>query len=183
MVAIPVTGVGNYFQQSYVFNVAANPEFPGEGIPLPGTVALGTDGTEWVFVRLAASQAVVAGDWLYVSSVDDVSWVATRLTQALGRGRLGNAIGVAGCTITSGATSTVTNFTGIWMCRKGRIAANIATGVTGFTGLFTTATAGQLNSTTSAGNNSAITGVVSVATAASNLAMCELLAPAIGANQ
>lgn len=183
MVAIPLTNQGVFFQQSYVINTTLYPEQPGQGTPLPGMTALGTDGTLWVYVRLAASQTITAGDFLYVSSVNAVDWVATALTQSAGRSVLGSEVGVAGCTVTSGSTSTASNYTGIWICRMGRISANVASSVAGFSLLYTTSTAGRLNATSSAGNNSLVSGVVGLATAASNLAPVVLNFPVVSTNQ
>lgn len=183
MVANALTAQGAYFQQSYVVNTTLYPEQPGQGILAPGTTALGTDGSLWVFVRLAASQTITAGDFLYISSTNATDFVATALTQALGRSALGSEVGVAGCTVTSGSTSTASNFTGIWICRMGRLNANIATSVAGYSLLYTTSTAGRLNATASAGNNSLVSGVVGTATAASNLANVVLNFPVVSTNQ
>lgn len=183
MVAIPLTGQGYFFQQSYVINTTLTPEQPGQGTPLPGTVALGTDGSSWMFVRLAASQTVTAGDFLYINSTSAVDFVAASLTQALGRTALGAEVGVAGATITSGATSTVNNYTGIWIMRAGRIPANIVTGAGANALLYTSATAGRLTGTPAAGSNSLVAGVVGTTVAAANTAVAVLNWPVVSTNQ
>jgi len=187
MVAFSAAGAvaGINYQSSYVVNLATYPEQPGEGVPLPGTINVGTDGTVWVFVRLAASQAVVAGDFLYISSTDATTWTATRLDNGA-KAKLGAEVGVAGCTVTSDTNSSATAYTGIWMCRAGRISANVATSVAANVALYTSASgsaSGRLNATSSAGTNAAVTGVVGLATAASNAAVVALNWPVIGAAQ
>jgi len=174
MAANPIGLEGAAFTKSYTVNTASTPDVPGPPFA-PGTVAFGTDGSVWMFVKLAASQTIAAGDYVYVST--PATFVVTALSNAA-KALLGALVGVAGAAATSGTTS----YEYIWIQRAGYNAStNCLTGSVANAALNTTATAGRIDDSSSAGNTAAVTGVVQTATAASNLSPVMLNWPAIGA--
>ncbi|NBW77327.1 MAG: hypothetical protein EBR34_16265 [Sphingomonadaceae bacterium] len=125
---------------------------------LVGTVELGSSGTEWIFC--IAGGTVAAGDFVIITTA---TFTATAVTSTLARAALGGMCGIAG------GAATVGQF--LWVCRKGYITgANVATSASAFTALHTTATAGRLDSGSSANTTATISPVVGLATAASNTA-------------
>lgn len=164
---------GASFTTAYSFPTTT-PEYPGPLIA-PGTVAIATDGAVWMFVKVANSQTIAAGDAVYVSSTD-TTFVVTSLANAA-KALKGMLVGVAGAAVTSAATSV----SYMWIQRAGYAATvNVATSSTANADLHTSATSGRLTSTGSAGNSATVTGIVGLATAASNTAACILNFPAIG---
>lgn len=161
------------FSKGYTVNTASTPEVTGPPFKV-GTVASGDDGSSWLFVKLAASQTVVTGDYLYVSSVD-ASFVATLLSNTA-KALLGALVGVAGATITSSTTS----YEYLWIQRAGyRAASNVLTASAANIALHTTATAGRLDDTAVGGTSAKVDGVIQTATAAANLANVMLNWPTI----
>ena len=123
-----------------------------------GTMELGSVATEWVFC--IAGGTVAAGDFVVITTA---TFTATAVTSTLARAALGGMCGVAGAAVTVGQF--------FWVCRKGYITgANVATSATAFTALHTTATAGRLDSNSTANTTATISPVVGLATAASNTA-------------
>jgi hypothetical protein len=178
MVAIPLTLEGAALQTAYTISPTTTPEVPNPPFAV-GTMALGTDASVWVFVKLAASQTIAAGDFVYVNSTDAVSWNVTSLSNTA-KALLGALVGIAGAAATSGTTSTQY----IWIMRAGHYAsANVITSASANALLYTSATAGRLTGTASATNNSLVSGVVPLVTAASNLANVALNFPAISTAQ
>lgn len=168
--AIGVEGAS--FNASYSFP-ATTPEYPGPLIA-PGTLVTATDGAVWMFCKVANSQTIAAGDAVYVSSTD-TSFTVTSLANAA-RLLKGMLVGIAGAAVTSAASST----SYVWVQRSGYASAvNVATGSAANTDLHTTATAGRLSATGSAGNSATVSGIVGLAAAASNAANCILNFPAI----
>ena len=192
MVAIASAGlgVGANFLQTYVVDIATYPEQPGQGIPLPGTMVAGTDGSAWTFCRVAASQTIVAGDFVYISSTEaaDTSTVAAYQVTSLSNSAkaiFGREVGVAGAAATTtSATVTPGKYTGIWVMRLGRYAgANVANSSATNALTYTTSTAGRINATASAGNNAIVNGVAITTTPASNTATVVVNFPFIATAQ
>lgn len=158
---------------AYTVNTASTPDVTGPPFT-PGTTAIGTDASEWLFVKLAASQTIAAGDYVYVSTPS--TFVVTSLSNTA-KALLGAFVGVAGAAATSGTTS----YEYIWIQRAGYNATTAAaTSSTANTAMHTSATAGRLNSGGSAGVTATVDGVVLTATAASNVAAAMLNYPTIG---
>lgn len=159
---------------AYTVNTASNPDVTGPPFT-PGTTAIGTDASEWLFVKLAASQTIAAGDYVYVST--PASFVVTSLSNTA-KALLGAFVGVAGAAATSGTTS----YEYIWIQRAGYNAStNCLTGSVANTALHTTATAGRIDDTGVGGTSATVAGVVQTATAASNASAVMLNFPTIGA--
>ena len=160
----------------YSINLTTNPELY---VPFSvGTTAFGGDGSAWTFVKLAASQTVTAGDCLFLTDING-TWSATNMTSTNARGKLGALVGIAGATLTSGATSNEY----MWMQIRGYASpTSCVTGSTANTALHSSATAGRTTSTAVGGTSVTITGIVALATAASNTAAVYLNFPAVGAN-
>jgi hypothetical protein len=168
-----MSGSISAFGQGYNFTVAdsavstTTPEFPGVLVTV-GTRVNGTEGAQWV--RVIAGGTVAAGDVCLITT--NSSWTAQALTSALGKGKLGQMVGIAG------AAATVGQF--FWMMTAGRYpSVNATTGQAAFTVLSSTATAGRLG-TASGGVSAKVTGLVLTATAAGNVAAAILPGAAIG---
>jgi hypothetical protein len=147
---------------------ASTPEYPGSNIAV-GTKGFGSDGSEWVLVKLAGT--VAAGDWLYIS--DYTTWTATSLANAA-KALLGMGVGCAGAAGTAGQF--------IWLQRAGYAAAtNVTTAATANTAMHTSATAGRIGTASTGGTTAAIAGVVITAAAAANVGKAVLNFPTIGA--
>jgi len=139
---------------------------------LPGAVALGTDGGLWVFCKLAASQTIAAGDYVYVSSVN---FEVTSLANAA-KALLGALVGVAG----AAATSSTTSYQYIWVQRAGYNAStNVTTAATANTVMHTSASGGRIGTASTGGTTAAVSGVVAISAAASNVAPVWLNYPVI----
>lgn len=169
--------LGPWTTDTFTLSLTTTPEFPNPPFAV-GTVIAGSQGAEWLFCRLAPSQTIAAGDFVYVSSTD-AGFLITSFANAARGTTLGAIVGVAGAAATSTASSA--NF--IWIQRKGvYLNANVATSSTGFTQLRSSATGGRVTSTATASTSVQVNGVVALATAAANLANVMLNYPAIGAN-
>ena len=156
-------------------NPASTPEYPNPPFT-PGTRLHGTEGGDFIFVKLAASQTIAAGDWVYVSSTDN-SFVVTSLANAA-KALKGMVCGVAMAAATSGTTS----YLYIWIQVGGyNASSNVATSSAANADLHTSATGGRLSGTGVGGTSATVTGVVGLATAASNTAATMLNNPTIGA--
>ena len=167
MASIPVYAEGVNFYTTDPAISATTPEFPG-GLIGVGTRVAGTDGSEWV--RVIAGGTVAAGDVCLITT--NSSWTASAMTSALAKGKLGQMVGVAG------SAATVGQF--FWMQVAGYVASVAATtGQAAFTVLSSTTTAGRIGAA-SAGNSAKVTGLVLLATAASNVAAAILTNPAVG---
>lgn len=165
--SIAAYGEGFAFTTAYSAVSATTPEFPGAPLAV-GTRAAGTAGAQWVFV--IAGGTVAAGDVVLLTT--NSTWTAQALTSTLGKGKLGQMVGVAG------AAATVGQF--FWMQIAGYNASvNATTGQAAFTVLSSTATAGRIGAAVG-GTSAKVTGLVLLATAASNVAAAILTNPAIG---
>ena len=165
--SIAAYGEGFSFTTAYSAVSATTPEFPGAPLAV-GTRVVATNGGTWVFV--IAGGTVAAGDVVLVTT--NSSWTAQAMTSALAKGKLGQMVGVAG------AAATVGQF--FWMQIAGYSASvNATTGQAAFTVLSSSTTAGRLGAA-SAGVSAKVTGLVLLATAASNVAAAILTNPAVG---
>lgn len=168
--AIAVYGEGYNFTVADPAVSTSTPEYPGTTVPV-GTRVAGTDGTEWI--RVIAGGSITAGDVVIVTT--NSSWTVQAMTNTLASSKLGQWVGVAGATATSGQY--------LWMQVSGYTAAvNAATGMTGFTAARSTSTGGRIDDTITGGTTVAIAGIVLLATAASNTAAAILNNPTVGAN-
>ncbi len=164
-------GVGEGFNPAIAYTVSTStPEYPGAPVAV-GTRIFGSDGSQWVFCL--AATAITASDAVLVTT--NSTWSVSALTSALGKGKLGQMVGIAGATASSGQY--------LWVQTHGyNSAVNAVTGATGFTLLHTSATAGRLTATGVGGTSAAVQGIVILATAASNTAAALLNGAAIGAD-
>jgi hypothetical protein len=164
-------GIGVGFTPGSADTVSTStPEFPGAPIQV-GTVFTASNGSQWVYVLAAG--AITANDFVIVTT--NSTWAVQSMTNTLAASKLGQLVGVAGATATSGQY--------LWMQTKGyRASVSAVTGMTGFTAARTTATAGRIDDTITGGTTVAITGVIILATAASNVAAALLNDPTVGAN-
>lgn len=168
--SIAAYGLGYDFTVSDPAISTTTPEFPGALVAV-GTRVVGTDGATWV--RVIAGGTVARGDIVLITT--NSTWTAQAMTNALAASKLGQLVGVAG------ASATVGQF--FWMQTTGYSASvNAVTGMTAFTAARSTATAGRIDDTITGGTTVAITGIVLLATAASNVAAAVLNNPAVGAN-
>lgn len=165
--SIAAYGLGYDFTAADPAISTTTPEFPGPLIAV-GTRVVGTDGAVWV--RVIAGGTVARGDVVLVTT--NASWTVQAMTSALAKGKLGQMAGVAG------AAATVGQF--FWMQIAGYSASvNATTGQAAFTVLSSTATAGRIGVAVG-GASAKVTGLVLLATAASNTAPAILTNPAIG---
>lgn len=165
--SIAAYGEGFNFTTAYSAVSTTTPEFPGAPLAV-GTRVAGTAGATWVFVK--AGGTVAAGDVVLITT--NSTWIAEAMTSTLAKGKLGQMVGVAG------AAATVGQF--FWMQIAGYNASVAATtGQAAWTVLSSTTTAGRIGAA-SAGNSAKVTGLVLVATAASNVAAAILTNPAVG---
>ena len=168
--AIGVAGVNVTQAWTPYTSSAGVPEVPGPLIQV-GTKITNGNGGEWVCVQAGGS--IAAGDVVIVTT--NSTWVVQAMTNTLASSKLGQAVGVAGATATSGQQ--------FWMQTGGYTAAvNAATGMTGFTAARSTSTAGRIDDTITGGTTVAIAGIVLLATAAGNTAAAYLNSPTVGAN-
>jgi hypothetical protein len=164
---IAVYGLGYDFTVADPVVSATTPEYPGAS-PAVGTRAAGMNGAEWV--RVIAGGTIARGDVLLVTT--NASWTVQAITSTLAKGKLGQMVGVAG------AAATVGQF--LWMQIAGYNASvNAVTGQAAFTVLSSTATAGRIGVAVG-GASAKVTGLVLLATAASNTAAAILTNAAIG---
>tara|TARA_R110000868_G_scaffold53984_4_gene169225 strand:+ start:227 stop:745 length:519 start_codon:yes stop_codon:yes gene_type:complete len=148
----------------------SSPELPGPPFKL-GMRCFGTDGGEWLFVKVATSKTCVAGDFVVVTSHS--AWTIDQLTSTTGKGALGSRVGVAMATATAGVY--------LWIQVSGYVAtANCATSSLAFVALHTTATVGRIDDTAGGGTSATVAGVVQLATSAANVAACILNNCAVG---
>jgi len=170
--AIGVNGVNVNQSWTPYTSSAGVPEVPGP-LVAPGTRitnGLGR-GDEWICVQAGGS--ITANDVVIVTT--NSTWVVQSMTNTLASSKLGQMVGVAGATVTSGQQ--------FWMQVAGYASAvNAATGMTAYTATRSTSTAGRIDDTISGGTTVAISGIVLLATAASNTAAALLNFPTVGAN-
>lgn len=164
-------GVGEGFNPAIAYTVSTStPEYPGTPVAV-GTTVKGTDGSDWTFIK--AGGVITAGDFVIITT--NSTWIGQSVTSTLGKGKLGQMVGVAG------ATAAANDY--IWVQRTGyNSSVACATSSTAFTTLHTGATAGRSTTTSVGGTSAIIAGVVVLATAASNVAAAFLNWPVIGAD-
>ena len=166
-IAIGVEGVD--FATGYTVS-STTPEYPGAPHQVGTRVNAGNLGT-WVFC--VAGGSITAND--IVICTTNSSFTVQAMTNTLASSKLGQWVGKAGATATSGQY--------LWVQVAGYAAAvNAATGMTGFTATRSTSTAGRIDDTITGGTTVAIAGIVLLATAASNTAAAHLSNPTVGAN-
>lgn len=166
---IPMVLEGVNFAEVYTVSTST-PEYPGAPHQVGTRVNAGNAG-EWVFCE--AGGAITAND--IVICTTNADFVVQSMTNTLASSKLGQWVGKAGATATSGQY--------LWVQVAGYAAAvNAATGMTGFTAARSTSTAGRIDDTVGAGTTVAIAGIVLLATAASNTAAALLSNPTVGAN-
>jgi hypothetical protein len=129
-----------------------NPELPA--LPfLLGDFVLGLDGSEWFYAEPAANYAIGTVGYL------DTSWKFTAITTTNAAGVSGQKVGVMSQAASTTASPTSTNYDGVWVQVSGGCPAiQAAASTTANAQLYTSATAGQLTSTSS--GNVAVNGVI-----------------------
>ena len=163
---LPIGLEGVDFTAAYTVSTSV-PEYPGAGMQV-GTRVNAGNGGQWIFV--VAGGSITANDIAVISTAS--TFTATALSNTTAKGFLGKLVGKAGATVTSGQY--------FWLQVAGYAASvNAATSSAANTVLGSTTTAGRLGAA-SAGNSAKVTGLVLVATAASNTAAAILNFPAIG---
>ena len=173
----PQSGVN--FAASY--NVSAsNPDYPGTPFVV-GTKMDGTNASVYLFVK--ATSNVLQGRVVIVD--DNVNWTVRQITNSLARAALGQMVGVVSSAGTISGTSP-----GIpagdygWIQIKGyNDSVQFNTGSTAFTQAYTSATGVLMDTTSAAGVNAAVNGIVLLATSAGNAAAAILNWPTVGAAQ
>lgn len=166
---LPMFGEGIDFTSAYTnyTSTTGTPEYPGLPFQVGTRVNAGNAG-EWIFVLAGGS--ITANDLAVIATPSTFS--TTALSNTTAKGFLGKMVGKAGATVTSGQ--------GFWLQVAGYAAAvNAATSSAANTVLSSTSTAGRIGGA-SAGNSAKVTGLVLVATAASNTAAAILNFPAVG---
>lgn len=136
----------------YTVNTTANPEYPGMPFAF-GTETIGLDGSKWIFAKPAANYAIGTVGYF------DTSWNFTALTSTNAANVSGQKVGVMSqvASVTASPSSTV--YDGVWVQIDGLCpAVQVAASTTANAQLYTSATAGQLTSTSS--SNVAINGIV-----------------------
>jgi len=150
--AIGVEGVS--FTTAYTVSTST-PEIPGAPLGV-GTRVNGNNGDVWVFC--IAGGSITANDVVIVTT--NSSWTVQSMTNTLASSKLGQWVGKAGATATSGQY--------LWVQIAGYAdAVNATTGMTAFTAARSTSTAGRIDDTISGGTTVAISGIYILATAAS----------------
>lgn len=133
-------------------NTAQNPEYPALPQAL-GTRVEAVDGAVYVYCKPAAAYAI--GTVVYL----DTSWNATAVTTTNAAGISGQAIGVFSQVASVTASPTATNYDGVWtQIAGGCPAIQAAASTSANAQLYSSATAGQLTSTSS--SNVALNGIV-----------------------
>ncbi len=176
-VTSPQSGVN--FSASYSVS-ESNPDYPGTPMAV-GTIMAGTNGSAYLFVK--ATSNVLQGRVVIVD--DNTTWTVRQITNSLARAALGQWVGVVSSAGTISGTSP-----GIpagdygWIQIQGtNDAVQFNTGSTAFTQAYTSATGVLMDTTSSAGVNAAINGIVLLETAAGNEASALLSRPTVGAAQ
>lgn len=152
----------------------STPEYPGVPVTL-GQKVIGTDGSEYLFVQIASGKASTVGDFMIVTNHATGVWTVDQLTSTTGKTKLGSRLGIAM------ATGTTLQY--IWIQTSGyNAAANITTGVVANVALHSSATAGRIGSASVGGTSIAVSGVVALATSASNTAAVFMTGASVGAD-
>ena len=147
--------------QVFQLNVTNNPEYPAPPF-LPGELAWGTDGSEWVY---STSSITLAAGSVVIVSATPGNWSVALLTNTNGRAGFGSLLGVVG-----GATGSVnvpscgTNVTGnfFWIQRAGnaqKVLSSYTLGTT-FALTHTSTLGGQIGATGGVGTSAIVAGIV-----------------------
>lgn len=127
------------------------PEYPQLPFVL-GTVTLGEDGSKWVYAKPAGIYAIGTVGYF------DTSWNFTAITTTNAAGISGQKIGVMS-QVANVTTPTSLTYDGVWVQTDGLCPAiQVAATTTANAQLYTSATAGQLTSTSS--SNVALNGII-----------------------
>lgn len=144
----------------FLLDVAGHPEYPAPSF-LPGELAWGTDGSEWVYCT--ASVTVAAGAVVIINPSPGV-WSVAPITNTLARVGLGQLVGVVGGstgTMNVPAPSGTQTGSYFWVQRAGNAPAVLeGLTVSPFAVLHTTTLAGGLGGTGGAGTSAAVAGIV-----------------------
>jgi hypothetical protein len=133
-------------------NTTLNPEYPALPFSL-GQVTLGLDGSEWIYAKPAGAYAIGTVGYF------DTSWNFTALTTTNAANISGQKVGAMSQVASVTATPTATLYDGVWVQTSGLCPAiQGAASTSANAQLYTSATAGQLTSTSSA--NVALNGIV-----------------------
>lgn len=133
-------------------NTVVNPEYPATPVAF-GTPTKGMDDSEWVYCKPAGAYAVGAVGYI------DSSWNFTALTSTNAANVSGQQVGVMSQVASVTASPTATNYDGVWVQTQGACPAiQAAASTAANTQLYTSATAGQLTTTSS--TNVALNGIV-----------------------
>lgn len=133
-------------------NTTQNPEYPALPMAL-GTRVEAVDNSVYVYVKPAANYAI--GTVVYL----DTSWNATAITTTNAAGISGQQIAVFSQVASVTASPTSTNYDGVWAQLSGGCPAIQGAASTAANAqLYTSATAGQLTSTSS--SNVALNGII-----------------------
>lgn len=137
---------------------SSTPEYPA--LPFAfGTETIGLDGSEWIYAKPAANYAIGTVGYF------DVSWNFTALTTTNASGISGQKVGVMSqvASITASPSANQTSipwaYDGVWVQVSGLCPAiQGATSTSANAQLYTSATAGQITSTSS--SNVALNGII-----------------------
>ena len=135
-------GVGADVAGTYAIDTT-KPEYPAAPFAV-GQRVTGSDNSEYVFVKNAASTALAAGDVCYLVIT---TFAATKLSTS--NDARGNIVAVAVSAI-PGTTGTITGYG--WMQVKGQATASVLASAAANVRLNTTATAGSLDDDGTAGS-------------------------------
>ena len=133
-------------------NTTVNPEYPA--VPFAyGDITEGLDGSRWVYAKPASNYAIGTVGYF------DTSWNFTAITTTNAGGISGQKIGVMSQVAATVAAPTSTNYEGLWVQIDGLCPAiQVAASTSANAQLYTSATAGQLTSTSS--GNVALNGII-----------------------
>lgn len=136
-----------------LINTVSAPEYPALPFAL-GTVTIGLDGSEWIYAKPASNYAIGTVGYF------DTSWNFTALTTTNAAGISGLQGGVMSQVASTVASPTATNYEGVWVQIGGLCPAiQGAASTSANAQLYTTATAGQIGSS-SGGGAVALNGII-----------------------
>lgn len=173
----PQAGVD--FTKTYTVS-SSTPEYPG--LPFfPGTQMQGTNGSTYMFVNalldVVNTRVVIINDM--------TQWQCRHITNTLARAAFGQMVGVV-----AGTGAVAGGYTGIpagaygWIQIQGYTSAvAFNTGSAAFTQAYTDAASTLMSTTSAAGVNAAVNGIVLLTAASGNTATAFLNYPTVGAAQ
>lgn len=143
----------------FLLDTTAAPEYPAPPF-LPGELAWGTDGSEWVYAT--ASVTIASGSAVYFNPTPG-SWSVALLSNT-NKALLGDLVGVVGGSQGSmfvPAPSGTQSGTYFWVQRAGNAPKLLnSASISANTALHTSGTGGQLGPTGGAGTSATVNGVV-----------------------